>query len=100
MLIFEKNDKVTMSIPLSKARLCGNLECSTIHAEPNCPNCGTAQFIFLEPIINGELSSKITYRYCSSCNAQYKSAIVTDSKTGTSATKKEYHCPVCWTLMP
>lgn len=93
MIIYEISDDYSISLPLSKAKLCATLECSTIHIHKFCPKCGTEEFLFLEPIINQEKHKDKffkKYRYCSGCNAKYQSAIIISSGEG-----KTYHCPVC-----
>lgn len=53
-----KNDVPTFQhpiyIPLIRARICGNLDCNAIHESIICPRCGSKEFLFLEPILNGK----------------------------------------------
>jgi len=87
----------SVTIPLSQARLCGTLSCSTIHTQNQCPICGTSQFLFLESILNGEHPDdkfKHKYRYCPSCNVRYKDCIMVSSEESI-----KYNCPVCGETM-
>lgn len=77
-------------IPLSKAKLCANFYCETIHLRQNCPICNSGEFLFLDSILNDKDKFKMTYKYCPSCNAKYRNTITLNTNG-----EQKILCPVC-----